>query len=144
MTTVVLDKVVYTAVATVTGGRAEGRARSGDGVLDVQLRRPVEMGGPGGATNPEQLFAAGWAACFQAALGVVAGRRRVDVATSEVTCRVSLGPVGERFGLGAELDVSVPGVDPQVGAELVAAAHEICPYSNATRGNIEVTVRHVT
>jgi Ohr subfamily peroxiredoxin len=136
-----LDKITYTAQVSVTGGRAEGHAVSSDGILDLQLRRPVEMGGPGAATNPEQLFAAGYAACFQGALGVVAARSRVDVSTSTVTCKVSFGPTGRAFGLAAELEVRIPGVDAATGQKLVDGAHEVCPYSNATRGNIEVTVR---
>lgn len=139
----VLDKVTYTAAVTVTGGRAEGHAVSSDGILDLQLRRPSEMGGPGGASNPEQLFAAGYAACFQGALGVVAGRRRVDTSSSTVVCRVAFGPTGRAFGLAVELDVSIPDVDGEVGAQLVTEAHQVCPYSNATRGNIEVHVRFV-
>lgn len=135
-----LDKVTYVATVRVTGGRA-GHATSDDGILDIDLARPPEMGGPGGATNPEQLFAAGYGACFQGALGVVAGKRRIDVSQSVVSCRVSFGPVGERFGLAAELEVSIPGVDTSTERELVDAAHQICPYSNATRGNIVVTLR---
>jgi osmotically inducible protein OsmC len=135
-----LDKVTYVATVTVRGGRA-GHATSDDGILDVDLARPSEMGGPGGATNPEQLFAAGYGACFQGALGVAAAKARVDVSESEVTCRVSFGPVGGKFGLAAELTVSIPGVDAETERSLVEAAHEICPYSNATRGNIEVVLR---
>lgn len=139
----VLDIVKYTAVVTVTGGRAEGHATSSDGVLDLQLRRPPQLGGPGGATNPEQLFAAGYAACFQGALGVVAGRQRVDTASSTVVCRVAFGPTGQAFGLAVDLDISIPDVDMETGTQLVEEAHQVCPYSNAIRGNIEVRARFV-
>lgn len=139
----VLDTVKYTAVVTVVGGRAEGHATSSDGILDLQLRRPPEMGGPGGATNPEQLFAAGYAACFQGALGVVAGRQRIDTSSSTVVCRVAFGPTGRAFGLAVELDVSIPDIDTETGTRLVEEADQVCPYSNATRGNIEVRARFV-
>jgi Ohr subfamily peroxiredoxin len=135
-----LDRVAYTASATATGGRA-GHARSSDGIIDLDLRAPKEMGGPGGATNPEQLFAAGYAACFQGALGVVGRRSGVDTSASLVTCEVSIGPVGDAFGLAVVLEVSIPGVDEARCQQLVEDAHQVCPYSNATRGNIEVEVR---
>lgn len=133
-----LEKRLYTAEASATGGR-EGRARSSDGILEVDLRPPTELGGPGGGTNPEQLFAAGYAACFQGALGVIARREKVDVSGSVVTGKVTLGPVpGGAFGIAVALEVSIPGVDEARAHELVEAAHAVCPYSNATRGNIEV------
>jgi lipoyl-dependent peroxiredoxin len=133
-----LVKALYTAQATVTGGRA-GHARSSDGILDVDLRVPEAMGGPGGGTNPEQLFAAGYAACFQSALGTVGRRQKVDTSDSTVTARVSLGPIGGgAYGLAVTLEVVIPQVNAERAGELVAAAHEVCPYSNATRGNIEV------
>ncbi len=135
-----LDRIAYTARATATGGRA-GHARTDDGLLDLDLRPPQEMGGPGGATNPEQLFAAGYAACFQGALGVVGRRRGVDTSDSVVTAEVSLGPVGDAFGLAVVLDVRIPDVDASTCQELADAAHQVCPYSNATRGNITVEVR---
>lgn len=135
-----LDKTVYTATASATGGRA-GHARSDDGHLDLDLRVPEAMGGPGGGTNPEQLFAAGYAACFQGALGVAGRRRKVDTSGSVVTASVSIGPVGEAFGLAVTLDVEIPGVSEETCQELADAAHEVCPYSNATRGNIRVDVR---
>ena len=135
-----LDKIVYTASAEATGGRA-GHARSDDGLLDVELRVPTPMGGPGGGTNPEQLFAAGYAACFQGALGVAGRRRGVDTTASVVTAQVSIGPVGQAFGLSVVLDVAIPDVTDEVCQELADAAHEVCPYSNATRGNIRVDVR---
>ena len=137
-----MTRVLYTAEATVAGGRADGHGRSNDGALDVQLRLPTEMGGEGGGTNPEQLFAVGYAACFEGALGVVARRERAEVGDVSIDSRVSLLPTEERgFKLAVELDVSLPQVpDPEQAARLVSAAHQVCPYSNATRGNIEVTL----
>ena len=134
-------EIFYTAEATAWGGR-EGRVASSDGVLDVQLARPKEMGGPGGAlTNPEQLFAAGYAACFHSALKRVAGRAEVDVSESAVTARVGIGPNDSGgYGLAAELEVELPGVERPLAEKLVADAHHVCPHSNATRGNIEVTL----
>jgi lipoyl-dependent peroxiredoxin len=136
------SRVLYTAKAHVTGGRAEGRGRTDDGVLDVQLRRPVEMGGEGGGTNPEQLFAVGYAACFESALGVVARRERLEGGDVEIDSRVSLIPVEDRtFQIGVELDVTLPSVpDSDQAIALVQAAHRVCPYSNATRGNIDITL----
>jgi len=135
-----LERIAYTATATATGGRA-GHARSADGHIDLDLRPPVEMGGPGGATNPEQLFAAGYAACFQGALGVAGRRNQVDTSGSLVTCQVSIGPVGQAFGLAVTLDVEIPGVDEATCQKLADEAHQVCPYSNATRGNVDVQVR---
>jgi osmotically inducible protein OsmC len=131
---------IYTAEATVTGGRAEGHASSSDGALDVQLRRPAEMGGEGGGTNPEQLFAVGYAACFDSALGAVARRQRVDPGETSVSSRVSLIPTEDRrFVLAVELDVELPNVaDQEDAVQLVAAADKVCPYSNALRDNVEV------
>jgi Ohr subfamily peroxiredoxin len=135
-----LNKVLYTAEASTTGGR-DGHARSSDGVLDVDVRVPEAMGGKGGGTNPEQLFAAGYAACFQSALGVVSRRQKVDTSGSTVTGKVSIGTIdGGAFGLAVELDVAIPGVDADTAQGLADAAHLVCPYSNATRGNIEVTI----
>jgi len=139
--TIKLSKALYTAEATVQGGR-EGHGATSDGVLDVDLRPPKELGGPGGATNPEQLFALGYVACFQSALGVVGRRQGVDTSASTVTAQVTLGSIeGGAFGLAVELDVEIPGVDRERAEELVRAAHEVCPYSNATRGNIEVDLK---
>ena len=141
--TVTIKKPLYTAAATVTGGR-DGHGRSSDGVLDLDIRPPAELGGPGGATNPEQLFALGYAACFQSAMGVVGRRMKVDTSTSEVTGRVTIGTTEDNaFGLSVELDVRIPGVDEATAEEVVKAAHEVCPYSVATRGNIEVTFQLV-
>ena len=135
-----LLKDLYTATATATGGRS-GRASTNDGILDVRLAAPVELGGPGGATNPEQLFAAGFAACFQSALGVVARRKKADITGSSVTAHVTLGNVeGGAYGLKVTLHSELPGVDAETAEKLVELAHQVCPYSNATRGNIEVTV----
>jgi Ohr subfamily peroxiredoxin len=136
-----LNKALYTAEASTTGGR-DGHARSSDGVLDLDVRVPEAMGGHGGGTNPEQLFAAGYAACFQSALGVVSRRQKVDTSGSTVTAKVTIGTIdGGAFGLAVELDVAIPGVDAETAQELADAAHQVCPYSNATRGNIEVAVK---
>jgi osmotically inducible protein OsmC len=135
-------KTIYTAEATVTGGREAGHGRTSDGVLDVQLRAPVETGGPGGATNPEQLFAVGYAACFEGALGVAGRRARAEVGDALIDSSVSLITTEERgFNVAVTLDVTLPQVqDPEQAKQLVAEAHQICPYSNATRGNVEVTL----
>lgn len=137
-----MARELYKAEATVTGGRAAGHGRTSDGGLDVQLRLPKEMGGEGGGTNPEALFAVGYAACFESAIGVVGRRERAEVGDVSITSRVSLLPTAEKgFKLAVELDVILPQVsDPAAAARIVAAAHEVCPYSNATRGNIDVTV----
>ena len=137
-----MTRVLYTAEATVTGGRAMGHGRSTDGALDVQLRTPTEMGGEGGGTNPEQLFAVGFAACFEGALGVVGRRERAEVGDVSIDSHVSLLPTEDRgFKLAVELDVTLPQVpDPEQAARIVAAAHQVCPCSNATRGNIDVTL----
>lgn len=135
-----MAKTIYTAEATVTGGRAEGHGATTDGALDVQLRTPKEMDGPGGGTNPEQLFAVGYAACFEGALGVVGRRERAEVGDVSIDSRVSLITTEDRgFTVAVELGVTLPQVtDPEQAARIVAAAHKVCPYSNATRGNIEV------
>ena len=133
-------RVLYTAEAHVTGGRAEGHGRTSDGALEVDLRPPPEMGGSGGGTNPEQLFAVGWAACFESALGAVGRRRRQDVGDVAIDSRVMLVPTPDRgYDVSAELAVILPSVDDPAEAEaIVRAAHEVCPYSRATRGNIDV------
>jgi Ohr subfamily peroxiredoxin len=135
-----MAKILYTAEATVTGGRANGHGRTSDGILDVQLRAPKEMGGEASGTNPEQLFAVGYAACFESALGVVGRRERVEVGDVSIDSRVSLLPTAERgFKLAVELDITLPQVqDREQAARIVAAAHQVCPYSNATRNNIDV------
>jgi lipoyl-dependent peroxiredoxin len=133
-------RVLYTAEAHVTGGRAEGHGRTSDGALEVDLRLPAELGGEGGGTNPEELFAVGYAACFESALGVVARRRKLEAGDVAIDSKVTLSPTEDRgFQLGVELDVSLPSIeDDEAAAELVRAADKVCPYSNATRGNVEV------
>ncbi|MGH2858418.1 MAG: organic hydroperoxide resistance protein [Solirubrobacteraceae bacterium] len=133
-------KTIYTAQATVTGGREHGHGLTDDGVLDVQLRRPGAEGETG--TNPEQLFAVGYAACFEGALGVVGRRERVELGDVSIESSVSLITNDERgFNVAVGLDVTLPGIDDGDQAKaIVAAAHQVCPYSNATRGNVEVTL----
>ncbi len=132
--------VKYTAVATAENGR-DGRVATDDGRLDVVVNPPREMGGSGAGTNPEQLFAAGYGACFQGALGVVARKQNADVSGSTVTARVGIGSTSEGgFGLKVEIIARIPNVDEGTAKELVDAAHQVCPYSNATRGNIEVSL----
>ncbi|MEV6668403.1 organic hydroperoxide resistance protein [Streptomyces nigra] len=129
---------LYTAVATATHGR-DGRAVSNDGRIDVKLAPPVELGGNGEGTNPEQLFAAGYAACFGSALGLVGRQAKVDVSEAAVTAEVGIGKQGEGFGLKVTLRVELPDtLDEATGCKLVDQAHQVCPYSNATRGNIDV------
>ncbi|MFD3313904.1 organic hydroperoxide resistance protein [Streptomyces sp. NPDC058694] len=129
---------LYTAVATATHGR-DGRAYSSDGKLDLELGIPVEMGGNGQGTNPEQLFAAGYSACFASALGVVGRMAKVDVSDAAVTAEVGIGKQGEGFALAVTLRVELPeSVDAEIGRKLIEQAHQVCPYSNATRGNIPV------
>ncbi|MBK3644294.1 MULTISPECIES: organic hydroperoxide resistance protein [Streptomyces] len=129
---------LYTAVATATHGR-DGRAFTNDGKIDVKLAPPVELGGNGEGTNPEQLFAAGYAACFGSALGLVGRQAKVDVSDAAVTAEVGIGKQGEGFGLKVTLRIELPeSVDEATGRKLVETAHQVCPYSNATRGNIEV------
>jgi Ohr subfamily peroxiredoxin len=136
-----MAKTLYTAEATVTGGRDEGHGRTSDGVLEVDLRTPPELGGDGGGTNPEQLFAVGYAACFESALKTVARRQKLDAGDASIDSRVSLVTTEERgFTLAVELHVTLPSVEGDQAVELVEAAHHVCPYSNATRGNIDVTL----
>jgi osmotically inducible protein OsmC len=134
-----MAKVLYTARAHVAGGR-DGHGRTSDGELEVELRRPKELGGEGAGTNPEQLFAVGFAACFESALGVAARRRHIEVGEVTMDSEVSLLPTGDGgFKLAVALDLSLPSVDDrEVAAQLVREAHQVCPYSNATRGNIDV------
>jgi lipoyl-dependent peroxiredoxin len=138
-----MAKVIYTAEAHVTGGRAEGHGETTDGNLNVDLRLPSELGGDGGGTNPEELFAVGFAACFESALGVVARRRHLEAGDVAVEAKVMLLPTEERgFKLAVDLDVSLPSIEDQDEAvEVVREAHHVCPYSNATRGNIDVGLR---
>jgi osmotically inducible protein OsmC len=132
---------IYTATAASTGDGRNGHVQSSDGNVDLDVRVPKEMGGEGGATNPEQLFAAGYAACFHSALKLMASRAKVDATDSEVVADVSIGDNGEGgFGLAVELEVTLANVERAQAEELVRQAHQVCPYSNATRGNIEVTL----
>ena len=132
---------LYTAVATATGDGRNGHARTSDGRLDLDLAVPKELGGAGGATNPEQLFAAGYAACFHSAVKTVARGRKQPVSDSAVTAEVGLGADDAgRFGLRVTLHVELGGVDQATAEGLVEAAHRLCPYSNATRGNVPVTL----
>ena len=138
-----MAQVIYMTEAVVTGGREDGHGITNDGTLDVRLRAPKELGGDGLGTNPEQLFAVGYAACFESALGVVSRRERVELGDVSITSRASLLPDGEGgFKLAVELDVVLPQVhDWDQAAHIVAAAHLVSPYSNATRGNVEVKLR---
>jgi lipoyl-dependent peroxiredoxin len=132
---------LYTITAQSTGDGRNGHVRSEDGILDIDLRFPKEMGGAGGAANPEMLFAAGYAACFHSALRLTAGQDKLDVTDSEVTATVGIGPLDSGgFGLTVELQVRVPKLDRPAAEALAAKAHEICPYSNATRGNVPVSL----
>jgi Ohr subfamily peroxiredoxin len=133
-----LEKVLYTAEATVTGGR-DGEAASSDGQLKVKLSRPKEMGGNGQGTNPEQMFAAGYSACFMGALKFAAGQMKLTVPeNTSITGLVGIGPIPQGFGIQVELKISLPGLDHATAQSLIDKAHQVCPYSNATRGNIEV------
>jgi osmotically inducible protein OsmC len=136
-----VEKVLYRAEATATGGR-EGRAVSSDGVLDVKLTTPKELGGAGAVgTNPEQLFAAGYSACFIGAMRHVAGISKITLpADTSITGKVGIGPIPNGFGIEVELKIGLPGMDKQAAQDLVNKAHQVCPYSNATRGNITVTL----
>ncbi|WP_199539479.1 organic hydroperoxide resistance protein [Dyadobacter luteus] len=136
---------LYTAAATATGGR-NGKVVSSDNVLDLEVRMPKELGGAGGAyTNPEQLFAAGYAACFDSALSLVIRGAKVKTGTTTVTAHVGIGKnEADGFGLVITLEVNIPDTDQATAEELVAKAHQVCPYSNATRGNVEVTLKTTT
>jgi Ohr subfamily peroxiredoxin len=131
--------VVYTAVATAENGR-DGRVSTDDGKLDVVVNPPKEQGGSGAGTNPEQLFAAGYSACFQGALAVVARQENADISGSTVTAHVGIGKNDEGFGLIVEIAAKIPNVDEATAKSLVEKAHQVCPYSKATRGNITVTL----
>ena len=138
-----LKKPVYSAEAAVVGGR-EGHGRTADGTLELDLRLPKEMGGAGDGANPEQLFALGYAACFQSALAVVGRRSSVDTTTSTVTARVTLGTIdGGAYGLAVELEVRIQGVSPDTADRLTHLADQLCPYSNAIRGNVDVKLTTV-
>ncbi|OFI37732.1 organic hydroperoxide resistance protein [Arthrobacter sp. SW1] len=138
-------KTLYTAEALASGEGRDGNARTKDGKLDVTLASPVELGGNGQGTNPEQLFAAGYAACFHSALRLVGRKARADLSDSAVAAKIHFGALdgGEGYGLAAELEIALPALDRETAEELVAKAHKICPYSNATRGNIDVDIKLV-
>jgi len=132
---------VYTAVATATGEGRNGHTRTDDSLVDLDLAVPKEMGGPGGGANPEQLFAAGYAACFHSALKGVARRAKVDLTDTAITVDVGIGPREQGgFGLTVAIEAEIPSLDPGRARELLEAAHQVCPYSNATRGNVDVTL----
>jgi lipoyl-dependent peroxiredoxin len=136
-----MAKDLYTAEAHVAGGRTEGHGRTSYGALEVDLRTPPEMGGEGGGTNPEQLFAVGYASCFESALAAVARRQKLEAGDIEIDSKVKLRTGEDRsFTIAAELHVTLPSVEGEDAVELVRAAHQVCPYSNATRGNIEVVL----
>lgn len=134
-------KALYTAAATATGGR-NGKVVSSDGILDLEVRMPKELGGASNDyTNPEQLFAAGYAACFDSALNLVIQRGKIKTGTTSVTAQVGIGKnEADGFGLVVTLEANIPGVEQSVADDLIAKAHQVCPYSNATRGNVEVTL----
>ena len=135
-------QAVYTASATATGDGRNGHSRTSDGILDLELAVPKEMGGAGGATNPEQLFAAGYAACFHGALKLVARNEGVTLTDTAITVDVGIGPNGEGgFALQVAIEAELPSVDEAKARELLEKAHQVCPYSNATRGNVEVELR---
>ncbi|MEG3626525.1 organic hydroperoxide resistance protein [Streptomyces poriticola] len=133
------SEVLYTATATAENGR-DGRVATDDGKLDVVVNPPKEMGGNGEGTNPEQLFAAGYSACFQGALGVVARQENADLTGSTVTAKVGIGKNADGFGITVEISAEIPAVDAATARSLVEKAHQVCPYSKATRGNITVTL----
>jgi osmotically inducible protein OsmC len=136
-----VEKILYQAQSTATGGR-DGRAVSSDGILDVKLTTPTELGGAGGAgTNPEQLFAAGYSACFIGAMKFVASQDKITLpADTAITGLVGIGQIPGGFGIEVELKISLPGMDKAAAQVLVDKAHHVCPYSNATRGNVDVTL----
>jgi Ohr subfamily peroxiredoxin len=134
-------QVAYTASATATGDGRNGHTRSSDGTLDLDVRTPKELGGPGGATNPEQLFAAGYAACFHSALKTVAAREKIALTDTAITVDVGIGPDGNGgFGLTVTIEAELAGFDEAATRDLLDKAHHVCPYSNAIRGNVDVTL----
>ncbi|WP_423193874.1 organic hydroperoxide resistance protein [Cupriavidus sp. H18C2] len=135
-----LEKVLYTAHASATGGR-DGRATTSDGQLDAKLAVPKEMGGAGNGLNPEQLFAAGYSACFLGAIRFVAGQQKITISPdAKIDGAVGIGQIPQGFGIQVELKISLPGMEKEAAQKLVEAAHQVCPYSNATRGNIDVNL----
>jgi len=138
-----LEKILYTAHTHTTGGR-DGKSVSDDGLLSVNLSLPKAMGGSGTATNPEQLFAAGYSACFMGALKHVAGLKKIKISDdASIDASVDIGPIPQGFGIAVRLDVALPGVDKSIAKDLIDSAHQVCPYSNATRGNIDVKLNLV-
>lgn len=138
-----LEKIMYTAHTQTTGGR-DGKSVSDDGLLNIDLTLPKEMGGAGTSTNPEQLFAAGYSACFMGALKHVAGIKNIKVPDdASINASVDIGPIPQGFGIAVKLAIALPGLDQAAAKELVDAAHQVCPYSNATRDNIEVEIKIV-
>jgi osmotically inducible protein OsmC len=135
-------KTLYTAEALASGEGRDGSARTNDGKLDVNLASPVELGGSGEGTNPEQLFAAGYAACFHSALRVVGRQARADLTDSAVAAKIHFGALEDRagYGLAAEMEIALPALDRNTAEDLMAKAHNICPYSNVTRGNMDVAL----
>ena len=140
MTVATIEKRLYTAEATATGGR-NGAVKSSDGLIDIKVTPPKEMGGPGGSTNPEQLFAAGYAACFGSAVAHIAQMQKLTTGPIAITAKVSIGQVGQGYGLAVELDAKIPEMPRDQAQKLIDAAHQVCPYSNATRGNIAVDIK---
>ena len=136
------DKIVYTARASSVGGRA-GRATTPDGSLDLKLTAPTATGGDGSGTNPEELFALGYSSCFAGAVGLVAKKQGVDASGAKVSAAVGFGPEGESFAITVDLEVAIPGIDLETAQQVADAAHQVCPYSKATRGNVPVTVKAV-
>jgi Ohr subfamily peroxiredoxin len=135
-----VEKVVYRAHASATGGR-DGSVKSSDGQIDLKLTVPKEMGGAGGGANPEQLFAAGYSACFIGAMKFVAGKQKLPMPTdTSINATVGIGQIPAGFGIEVQMLVNLPGMDRAVAQDLIDKAHQVCPYSNATRGNIEVTI----
>lgn len=133
---------IYTAEATSTGGGRDGRVRSSDGIIDQDLKMPPALGGPGGATNPEQLFAAAYSTCFHGALRLVAGKKKITVPDgATIDAAVSLTPDDTSFAISATITAHLPGLDQAQADELVEGAHQVCPYSKATRGNVDVTLK---
>jgi Ohr subfamily peroxiredoxin len=134
-----MTKTLYTAEATVTGGRKDGRGKTSDGNLEVTIKIPKELGGDGTGTNPEQLFAVGYASCFESALSIVAMRKKVEADDASIDSKVHLQPGEDRgFKLAVELDVTLPSMGEEEAVELVRTAHKVCPYSNAIKGNVDV------
>ncbi len=134
------EKILYTATASAQGGRREGSSSTDDGKVDVTITAPTELGGDGAGTNPEQLFAVGYGACFNGALALVAKNEGIDASAAATQVEVGFGPEGSGYAITVDLTSTIPGVDDATAQKLVEAAHQVCPYSKATRGNVPVTV----